>query len=130
LLDENLTERYGAMQKQYEQHNRVDYINDVVVLMKDTIPVACGALKECDETSVELKRIFVRTDQRRQGLAKLIVQELEKIAREKGVKYALLETGIKQIEAINLYKNNGFVTIENYGPYIGNVNSVCMRKVL
>jgi GNAT superfamily N-acetyltransferase len=53
-----------------------------------------------------------------QGLAKLIVRELEDLARIKGYKYALLETGIRQHEAINLYKNNGYNVIQNYGPYI------------
>jgi len=42
----------------------------------------------------------------------------------------VLETGIKQHEANNLYKNTGYEIIENYEPYIGNTNSVCMKKAL
>jgi ribosomal protein S18 acetylase RimI-like enzyme len=57
---------------------------------------------------VELKLIFVIKEHRQQGLAKLIVRELEELAIEKGYKYALLETGMKQHEAINLYKNYGY----------------------
>ncbi|MDB2138954.1 hypothetical protein [Clostridium butyricum] len=55
---------------------------------------------------------------------------MEKLGKRKGYKYALLETGIKQYEAINLYKNIGYQIIENYQPYIGNTNSVCMKKEL
>lgn len=130
LLDEDLNERYGELQKQYNKHNKVDYIKDVVIIYKDSIRVACGAFKEYDSNTIELKRIFVAKEQRRQGLSKLVVNELEKLGRNCGYKYAVLETGIKQIEAINLYKNSGYVIVENYGPYIGNANSVCMKKVL
>lgn len=130
LLDDDLNERYGELQKQYDKHNKVDYIDNVVIIYKGDEAVACGAFKEHDISSIELKRIFVTKENRRQGLSKLIINELEKIGRSKGYKYALLETGIKQHEAINLYRNAGYVVIENYEPYVGNTNSVCMRKNL
>ena len=130
LLDDDLEERYGELQKQYEKHNKVDYINDVLIIYINRVPVACGAFKEYDIKAVELKRIFVIKEHRRQGLSKLIINKLEELAINKGYKYALLETGIKQNEAINLYKNSGYNVIQNYEPYIGNTNSVCLKKVL
>jgi len=130
LLDDDLNERYGKLQKQYIKHNKVDYINDVVTIYKDEVPVACGAFKEHNIDTIELKRIFVKKENRRQGLSKLIISELEKLGRSKGYKYVVLETGIKQHEANNLYKNTGYEIIENYEPYIGNTNSVCMKKAL
>jgi len=130
LLDDDLNERYGELQKQYDKHNKVDYINDVVIIYKDEVPVACGAFKEHKIEAIELKRIFVTKENRRQGFSKLIISELEKLGRNKGYKYALLETGIKQYEAINLYRNTGYEIIENYEPYKGNANSVCMEKNL
>ena len=130
LLDDNLNERYGELQKQYDKHNRVDQIKDVVIIYKDEVPVACGAFKEYNVDAIELKRIFVKKENRRQGLSKLIISELEKLAIIKEYKYALLETGIKQYEAINLYRNTGYEIIENFKPYIGNTNSLCMKKEL
>lgn len=130
LLDDDLNERYGELQKQYNKHNQVDYINDVVIIYMDEVPVACGAFKEHNIDDIELKRIFVKKENRRQGLSKLIISELEKLGRSKRYKYALLETGIKQHEAINLYENTGYEIIDNYKPYIGNANSVCMKKSL
>lgn len=130
LLDDDLNGRYGELQKQYDKHNKVDYINDVIIIYKDEVPVACGAFKEHTIDSIELKRIFVTKENRRQGLSKLIINELEQWGRDKGYKYALLETGKKQHEAINLYKSVGYETIENYEPYVGNKNSVCMKKSL
>lgn len=130
LLDEDLNERYGELQKQYTKHNKIDFINDVIIIYKDHIAVACGAFKEHDISSIELKRIFVTKENRREGLSKLIISELEELGKNKGYKFALLETGIKQHEAINLYKNGGYEVTQNYGPYIGNINSVCMKKAL
>ncbi len=130
LLDEDLNERYGELQKQYDKHNKPEFIKDVIIIYKDDVPAACGALKEYDDDTIELKRIFVTKDNRRQGLSKLIVSRLEELGSSNGYKYAVLETGIKQIEAINLYKNTGYTIIENYGQYAENSNSVCMKKDL
>ncbi len=130
LLDKDLGERYGELQKKYDKYNKVDYINDVIVIYKNKVPAACGAFKEYNNNSAEIKRIFVKKENRQQGLAKLIVSKLEELVKDKGYKYALLETGIKQHEAISLYKNMGYEVIENYEPYVGNTNSVCMKKTL
>ncbi len=130
LLDEDLEERYGALQRQFDAHNKVDHISDVVIVYKDEIPVACGAFKENDSSAIELKRIFVKKEHRNQGLAGLLVGTLEEIAKEKGYRYALLETGKRQPEAVGLYRKLGYKMIQNYEPYIGNLYSVCMKKEL
>ena len=69
LLDEDLNERYGELQKQYDKHNKPEFIKDVIIIYKDDVPAACGALKEYDDDTIELKRIFVTKDNRRQGLS-------------------------------------------------------------
>jgi putative acetyltransferase len=130
LLDADLDKRNGQLQKQYNQFNRVDSIKDVVIIYKDKLPVACGAFKQYDSSTVEIKRMFVMKEHRQQGLAKRIIGKLEETAAKKGYRYALLETGIRQQEAIELYMKCGYGIISNYEPYIGNNNSVCMKKAL
>lgn len=130
LLDEDLYVRHGDLQKQYQTHNRVASTSDVVLIYEDGVPVACGAFKEHDRESIELKRIFVVKEARRRGLARLILSELEALGRERGYRYAVLETGLRQLEAISLYQSAGYVEIPNYEPYAGNANSVCMKKAL
>ena len=127
-LDDDLTSRNGAMQKQYDGYNALDHINDVVLVYKDCIAVACGAFKEFSADTVEIKRMFVANGYRRQGFARKVLSVLESTAGERGYKYAVLETGVKQVEAINLYRSLGYVQVENYGPYAGNANSICMKK--
>lgn len=130
MLDEDLNGRYGELQKQYDVHNRSDLIKNVILLYIDGRPAACGAFKRYDPESAELKRIFVAKEYRGQGLSKALVAKLEEWAIKEGFGYAVLETGIRQNEAIGLYKKCGYEVIPNYGAYIGNNSSVCMRKSL
>lgn len=130
LLDEDLENTYGELQKSYKKYNVVQNINNVVIAYNHNTPIGCGGFKEFDNATVELKRIFVKKEYRGQGVAKTIVDELEKLAKANGYTFAVLETGVKQMEALKLYKGKGYGAIKNYGPYEGNANSICMRKVL
>jgi len=49
---------------------------------------------------------------------------------ENGYSSAVLETGIKQNEAIGLYNCLGYRVVPNFGEYAGNSNSICMKKKL
>lgn len=110
LLDEDLNKRYQELQKSYDKHNRTDNIKQAVILYDGEVPIACGAYKEHRADSVELKRIFVRQEYRGQGLSKLLVRELESLAKADGYRAAFLETGRKQQEAISLYEKSGYHT--------------------
>ncbi len=130
LLDADLNNRNGLLQQQYDKHNKVDNIRDIVLVYSGDLAVACGAFKEYDASTVELKRIFVRKEHRGKGLAKSVVKELESLALSKGYKTCILETGHKQEEAINLYKKCGYKVTENFQPYVGMEDSVCLKKAL
>ena len=79
---------------------------------------------------MEIKRIYVLPSERRKGIASRILKELEKWAAEKNCHSCILETGLRQPEAIALYKKNGCLSISNYGQYKGMENSVCFNKEL
>ena len=130
LLDLDLNRRYGEIQKQFNPHNKLDDIIGAVVVYRDGVPAACGAIKEYSAGIIELKRIYVKDEYRRQGLSKMIVNRLEELARGIGYRHAVLETGNRQHEAISLYQKLGYTVTKNYEPYIGNENSVCMKKDL
>ena len=67
---------------------------------------------------------------RGEGIATIILKELEVWAAELHYEKCRLETGKKQPEAIELYKKNGYKVIPNYGQYEGVENSVCFEKSL
>lgn len=129
-LDIDLNNRYGELQKQYDKHNKVDFIETVIVAYLDLQPVGCGCFKKNGNGTVEIKRMFVLPNNRGQGIASKILRELETWANEMGHSRLILETGVKQIEAINLYNKLGYKRIDNFGQYIGNANSVCMEKIM
>jgi putative acetyltransferase len=129
-LDAELNARYGKNQTFFDQYNQVDKINHVVVAHFETQPVGCAAIKQFDDESTEIKRMFVRTEFRGKGIATMMLTELERWARELGYKSTILETGKKQPEAISLYQRCGYQITENYEPYCGIEQSVCMKKAL
>lgn len=130
LLDEDLAIRDGAEHAFYAQFNKIDSLKNTVVAYQDESPVGCGAFKPFDDESVEIKRMFVRPENRGRGVAGEILRELEDWAQELDFKSTVLETGKKQPEAIRLYQKSGYQVIPNYGQYAGMENSVCMKKSL
>ena len=129
-LDSDLAIRDVADHLFYAQFNKIATIKYVVVVYNQKIPVGCGAVKEYDSVTMEVKRMFVPIHKRGQGIASIILNELEKWAFELGYAKCILETGYKQPEAIRLYQKNNYVVIPNYGQYAGVENSVCFEKLL
>lgn len=130
LLDNFLAKRDGDQHSFYSQFNKLDDIKNAVICLCDNVPVGCGAFKKYDETTVEIKRMFVQPSFRGKGAATKVLRELEKWALENNYRSAILETVKTQPEAIALYKKNGYSTIPNFGQYINVENSVCMHKNL
>jgi putative acetyltransferase len=130
LLDNELNIRNGTGQKDYNKYNIIYFLDTVVVAFDNDQPVGCGCFKVYNESTVEIKRMFVKQEMRGKGISKLILEELERWVCKKNFSAAILETGINQTEAINLYKGFGYKIIENYGQYAGMPNSICMKKVL
>jgi len=129
-LDSDLKIRDGEEHSFFAQFNKIDAIKHVVVAYEDGIAVGCGAVKAYSENTMEVKRMFVPLEKRGKGIASLVLKELEKWCSEMGFSKCILETGIKQPEAIQLYKKNNYMLIPNYGQYAGVESSVCFEKEL
>lgn len=129
-LDKDLRSRYNELQNVYDQYNAVPDLPTVVLAYDNTTAIGCGCFKHFDDTSVEIKRMYVKEIKRGTGVASFIIHEIETWARELGYENAVLETGLKQPEAIGFYKREGYVLTENYGQYIGMASSICMKKKL
>ena len=129
-LDAELAVRDGDEHPFYAQFNKIDKIKHVIVAYDDGQPAGCGAIKEYAPGVMEIKRMFTRPQNRGRGIASKVLSELEIWAGELSYKKCILETGIRQAEAIGLYKKSGYVLIPNYGQYKGVENSVCFEKEL
>ena len=84
--------------------------------------------KAFNKNSVEIKRMFTSPETRGKGIATLILKELENWASELDYSICVLETGIRQTEAVALYRKNSYKIISNYGQYEGIENSLCFEK--
>jgi len=127
-FDTFLWQRYPELKKDYWGNNLIEFNPNVIIVYLDKKPVGCGCFKKYNQNTAELKRMFVSPDARGLGLAQLIIKELEMEATNQGFETFILETLYKQIEAISLYQKMGFSIVENYEPYVGLENSVCMSK--
>lgn len=94
-------------------------------------PVGCGAVRVIDPGVAEIKRMYVRPDQRCRHVGAMILQSLETTARGLGCHRLVLETGSRQNAAMALYLRHGFHEIPCWGEYVASAaTSTCMAKDL
>lgn len=130
-LDEHLASRYPPEQRfgpNLKPEQIVEGLGTFVIARSEGRAVGCGALRKLDETSAEVKRMYVEPRLRGQGVAKQVLNHLERVGRELGVHRLVLETGIYQAEAIALYHGAGFEPVRCWGEYAESVTSVCFEK--
>lgn len=87
------------------------------VTRKDGLPAGCGGVQFFGKEYAEVKRMYVRPEFRGFGLAKMMLEELSRYAKENGINILRLETGIHQKDAIALYRGWGFKEIGHFGEY-------------
>jgi ribosomal-protein-alanine N-acetyltransferase len=67
---------------------------------------------------------------RRRGIGQMLLQEIERIFREKGVKDSHLEVREDNVTAISLYRKLGYEKIGKLRNYYVNANGIYFKKVL
>ena len=92
--------------------------------------ISCGALKHFDDSTAEIKRMYVKPLFRGRGISKLILKQLEAYAEELNYQRLVLETGLKQPEAMNLYRYFGYTPIKCYGKHADDSDSRCFEKTI
>ena len=129
-LDKDLAARNGDANDFFVQHNKIDYIKNVVVAYEDSEAIGCGAMKNYVDDIVEIKRMYVRKEHRGRKISVLILNELETWASDLGYEKCILETGEQMTEALGLYRKLGYVEIPRYGPYVDVETSICFEKLI
>ena len=70
--------------------------------------VACGALKRHAGAIGEVKRMYTRPSHRGRKIGAVIVERIEALARQEGLKRLVLETGDRHPAAWAVYERAGF----------------------
>ncbi|TBO61046.1 GNAT family N-acetyltransferase [Streptomyces kasugaensis] len=79
-----------------------------LLLLADGGPVAGGAYRRYDAHTAEFKRIWTHSAHRRRGLARRVLDVLERDAADRGYTRVYLTTGPRQPEAKGLYLAAGY----------------------
>ena len=88
----------------------------------------CVALRALDQSTLELKRLYVRPSARGAGLGRLLVEAAISTARENGYTELRLDTLGSMASAQRLYRTLGFVEIPPYGnAFLPGTRFYCLR---
>jgi GNAT superfamily N-acetyltransferase len=104
-----------------------------LVAYLDSRAVACGGWRVHAGTAgpeAELKRMYVAPAARGLGAARAVLAELERTAFGAGHRRMVLETGMKQPEAIGLYESAGYAEVSKFGYYANEPSAVHLGKTL
>jgi putative acetyltransferase len=78
--------------------------------------VGCGGVALFPDFA-EVKRMYVRDSARRNGVAGAILARIEEEVRGAGLSLLRLETGVRQVAAMQLYARAGFQECPAFGAY-------------
>lgn len=128
-----LNERYGAPDPDPDHLVAADLAPPTgafVLAWDDGRPVGCGGVRQQAEGVGELKRMYVVPGHRGAGIGAAVLDALEQRSRELGYRRLVLETGVRQPEAIALYTGAGYEPIDPYGEYRDFPLSRCFARDL
>jgi len=97
---------------------------------RDEHLVGCGAYVNHGGEYGELKRMFVRAEDRGLGIGRRILESLEAHAAAAGLGVLRLETGVSQPEAVRLYEEAGYTRRGPFGAYADDPLSLFLEKRL
>lgn len=83
-------------------------LEKIFIIYDGDCAIATGGLKPLNKQTAELARMYTNDNYRGQGLAKTIIKEIIKYAKEKGYKKLILDTWKDSVSAQKLYISLGF----------------------
>jgi GNAT superfamily N-acetyltransferase len=136
-VQEEYVARYGSRDDSpIDPRDFEDPLGQFFVGYLDGDPVATGAWRRSSVRALgagvtaEVKRMYVVPRAQRRGVARRMLAHLEVTAAAEGVEALLLETGIKQPEAIELYLSSGYEPVPGFGHYRDSGLSRCFGRVI
>jgi GNAT superfamily N-acetyltransferase len=101
-----------------------------LLVERDGEIVAGGAFKRSDVATAEIKRVWTSSLHRRQGLARIVMAELEREAAGRGYRIVELTTGARQPEAVALYLSLGYEPLFDLDGDLEAIGYLGFRKEL
>ena len=127
-LDAGYYERIGDELSKYDSYNEFKNPHVVILALDNDTAVACASYRVFDNDSVEFKRVFVKKEYRKRGIAYNLIVQLEKSVIERNFRYSYIVTGKNNHAAIGLYEKLNYELIDNFGQFRDDDMVVCMKK--
>lgn len=89
-------------------------VGGIILCKEENEFIACVGIRRIDDTTAEMKRMWVKTNQHGKGLGSVLLQQALLLAKDCGYKKIQLDTLNTMTPAINLYRKNGFTEIPAY----------------
>lgn len=125
---ESFSDPYSLNDLEYELFNNP--VSTILVLEEDGVIFGYYDFWTTFDSSTICK-IAIKKNKRKQGLAKLLLEKGELYLKKENVETITLEVRESNIDAINLYKRNGFIEVTIKKNYYGDgENAIYMMKGL
>ncbi|NIG21019.1 GNAT family N-acetyltransferase [Pantoea sp. Al-1710] len=133
LIEQLSTELAAITGNNGKSHFNAEALNErrsIWVLAKDQQgrAVGCASLRPLSHDIAELKRMY--SDRSVYGVGAALLEHLQRWAVSVGFEEIQLSTRAINTRAVDFYLKHGFKQIENYGPYVGRTESVCLSRTL
>ena len=127
-LDYGYYQSIGDELEKYKQYNEFKDPHFVILMLDGDEAIACASYRKFNEKSVEFKRVYVKEEYRKRGIAYRLIKELEKDVIEKGYKYSYIVTGNNNHAAIGLYEKLDYFKTDKFGQFKEDETVLCMKE--
>lgn len=116
--DDYMIDFLGNDKDCYTRYSTAENIENVWVAYEENMPIGCVAYRTKSDDTGEVKRLFIRSGYRGQGISKAMLSEVKKHAKARGCTKLFLDTRITLEPAVSLYRGFGFEITFQQGLYI------------
>lgn len=116
--DDHMIDFLGEDKWCYTRYSENENIESVWAAYSDSIPIGCVAYRKKSDGVGEVKRLFVRSEYRGNGISKKLLETVERYAKEQGCHTLFLDTRITLEPAVSIYRSFGFSIVFRQGLYI------------
>ncbi|MDF2191521.1 GNAT family N-acetyltransferase [Paraflavitalea sp. CAU 1676] len=109
LSFQDFSQELQVIDRQYNQPEGA-----LLLAYQDGVAIACAGVRKLDDSTAELKRMYVRDGFKGQGIGVQLMQRSLQVARERGYRKIRLDTLKTMIKAQALYRSFGFYEIPSY----------------
>lgn len=102
----------------YTRYSENENIEIVWVIYTGNLPIGCMSFRKKSDGIGELKRLYIQSDYRGNGISKKLLETAELYAKKQGCNTLFLDTRITLEPAVSIYQSFGFHIVYQQDLYI------------